>query len=215
MIAQDKEIVKVILLLTGSIQGTRQRVNDFKVNFNRFNHLWEGNIDNSLKDFEKKTPTLQDYEDKLKKFTQVEEDIDKIQSAHLIGAMELKTEGLCNGLKHWSKEWKNKYAENLHKRARTNLYSLTEQTKHLDIKLKKEVKDIDSLGMTMETLEDIRKIQAEIDMKFTPVNEMYNLLENFLPNGLTDKEELDARTMLNNNWDSVIKFAEFKQKELQ
>jgi hypothetical protein len=40
--------------------------------------------------------------------------------------MELKTEGLCNGLKHWSKEWKNKYAENLHKRARTNLYNLTE-----------------------------------------------------------------------------------------
>lgn len=40
----------------------------------------------------------------------------------MIGAMELKTEGLCNGLMHWSKEWKNKYAENLHKRARTNLY---------------------------------------------------------------------------------------------
>jgi len=72
--------------------------------------------------------------------------------------MELKTEGLCNGLKQWSKEWKNKYAENLHKRARTNLYNLTEQTKHLDIKLKKEVKDIDSLGMVMETLEDIRVI---------------------------------------------------------
>lgn len=145
----------------------------------------------------------------------MEEEIDKIQESHLIGAMELKTEGLCNGLMHWSKEWKNKYAENLHKRARTNLYQLTEQTKHLDIKLKKEVKDIDSLGMVMETLEDIRVIQAEIDMKFTPVNEMYNLLENFLPNGLTDKEELDARTMLNNNWDSVIKFAESKQKELQ
>jgi hypothetical protein len=58
----------------------------------------------------------------LKKFTQVEEEIEKIQESHLIGAMELKTEGLCNGLMHWSKEWKNKYAENLHKRARTNLY---------------------------------------------------------------------------------------------
>lgn len=40
--------------------------------------------------------------------------------------MELKTEGLCNGLKHWAKEWKNKYAENLHKRARSLLDSLTE-----------------------------------------------------------------------------------------
>jgi len=41
-------------------------------------------------------------------------------------------------------------------------------------------------------------------MSFTPVNEMYVLLENFLQNGLTDKEELDARTMLTNNWDSLI-----------
>jgi len=114
------------LLLTGSIQGTRQRVNDFKINFNRFNHLWEGNIEKSLKDFETKQPSLQDYEDKLKKFTQVEEEIEKIQESHLIGAMELKTEGLCIGLMHWSKEWKNKYAENLHKRAKTNLYQLTE-----------------------------------------------------------------------------------------
>jgi hypothetical protein len=29
MIAQDKEIVKVILLLTGSIQGTKNKINDF------------------------------------------------------------------------------------------------------------------------------------------------------------------------------------------
>jgi dynein heavy chain len=36
-------------------------------------------------------------------------------------------------------------------------------------KLSKEVKDIDSLGYVMETLEDIRKLQAEIDMKFNPV----------------------------------------------
>jgi dynein heavy chain len=30
MIANDKEIVKVILLLTGSIQGTRNKVAEFK-----------------------------------------------------------------------------------------------------------------------------------------------------------------------------------------
>ena len=32
-----------------------------------------------------------------------------------------------------------------------------------------EVKDIDSLGYVMENLEDIRKMQAEIDVKFNPV----------------------------------------------
>lgn len=33
MIAKDKEIVKVILLLTGSIQGTKNKVEHFLVSF--------------------------------------------------------------------------------------------------------------------------------------------------------------------------------------
>jgi dynein heavy chain len=56
----------------------------------------------------------------------VEEEIGKIPDAQMIGAMELKTEGLQNGLRNWAKEWKNKYAENLHKRARNLLDTLTE-----------------------------------------------------------------------------------------
>lgn len=39
----------------------------------------------------------------------------------------------------------------------------------LSTKLSKPVKDIDSLGYVMETLEQIRKEQAEIEMKFNPV----------------------------------------------
>ena len=78
MIAQDKEIVKVILLLTGSIQGTRQRVNDFKIHFDKFNHLWSSDINDTIKKFEKKNPSIQEYEDILKKYSIVDEDIEKI-----------------------------------------------------------------------------------------------------------------------------------------
>jgi len=35
--------------------------------------------------------SLQDYEDALKRFTQIEEDIDKVTESYQIGAMELKT----------------------------------------------------------------------------------------------------------------------------
>jgi len=45
----------------------------------------------------------------------------------------------------------------LHKRARNNLDTLTEQTKNLGIKLHKDVKDIASLGYVMESLEEIRR----------------------------------------------------------
>ena len=53
------------------------------------------NVQDSINEFTKKNPSLQDYEDQLKKFTSVEDEIEKISNSHLIGAIELKTENLC------------------------------------------------------------------------------------------------------------------------
>jgi len=44
-------------------------------------------------------------------------------------------------------------------------------------------------------------------MKFNPVIEMYTLLDNYLPGGITDKDEMDARSMLRKNWDDLIDYA--------
>lgn len=110
MIAQDKEIVKVILLLTGSIQGTRNKVTEFLSSFKKFAWLWTDNISDNIKAFSKKNPSLQDYEDALKKFSNIEEDIEKIEISHKIGAMELKTSSLCTGLRQHAKDWKAQYS---------------------------------------------------------------------------------------------------------
>lgn len=56
MIAQDKEIVKVILLLTGSIQGTRNKVQEFLSDFKKYEWLWTNVIQDSIKAFSKKNP---------------------------------------------------------------------------------------------------------------------------------------------------------------
>jgi len=158
MIAQDKEIVKVILLLTGSIQGTRNKVQDFKLSFNKFQWLWKDSISDSIKNFNKKlpAPTLQDYDDKLKEFSALLDLIEVIPQFNLIGAMELKTENLTQRLKQCAKDWKHSFAEDLHRRANQQLDALTEQTKMLDNRLKKKVEVIDGLQLMMETLEIIR-----------------------------------------------------------
>jgi dynein heavy chain, axonemal len=50
-------------------------------------------------------------------------------------------------------------------------------------------------------------------MKFNPVMEMYSLLDNYLPGGITDKDEMDARSLLRRNWDILIQQAEIRGKE--
>ncbi|KAL4479549.1 hypothetical protein ABPG72_018535, partial [Tetrahymena utriculariae] len=215
LVACDKEIVKVILLLTGSIQGTKNKVNEFLSGFDKFEWLFKESIQQSLKKFSKNGPTLQNYEEQLKRFSKIEEEIAKIVPSYNIGAMELMTQNIQIQLSTWAKEWKLQYSQDLHKRARNLLDNLTEQTNVLSIKLSKPVKDIDSLGYFMETLEQIRKDQAEIDTRFNPVQEMYSLLDNYLQGGITDKDEMDARTLLTTNWETLIQQAEIKAKEYQ
>jgi len=107
MIAQDKEIVKVILLLTGSIQGTKNKVSEFLSEFDKYSWLYKKNITDEIKSFTKKGPTLQNYEDALKEFTRIEEEIEKVTESYQIGAMELKTVKqnvtlIVEGLKSWA-----------------------------------------------------------------------------------------------------------------
>jgi dynein heavy chain len=63
-IAKDKEIVKVILLLTGSIQGTKNKVNEFLASFEQYSWLWSRRSDEALKLFNKNNPQLEDFEEK-------------------------------------------------------------------------------------------------------------------------------------------------------
>jgi dynein heavy chain len=105
-IAKDKEIVKVILLLTGSIQGTKNNVKKFLDSFERYNWLWKQKIDESLKRFNNKGPSLEDFENKLKEFVSFEDEINLIGNYHQIGALNLKSESVKLGLKKWIESWK-------------------------------------------------------------------------------------------------------------
>ena len=79
---------------------------------------------------------------------------------HQIGAMALKTKSIKQSLKDWIEEWKVAYSQDLHKKARANLETLTDDIKQIQIKLSREVRDLDSLGFVMNTLEEIRKEES-------------------------------------------------------
>jgi dynein heavy chain len=70
------------------------------------------------------------------------------------------------------------------------------------------------LGHVMFALERIRKEQAEIEINFTPVFDMYNLLDTYLAGGITDKDEMEQRSLLSTNWTNLITTAEQKGNEM-
>ena len=213
-IAKDKEIVKVILLLTGSIQGTKNAVTTFVDSFEEYQWLWNKRINDELKLFTSTQPQLEDYEEKLGEFTSFENKVNKIQSSHQIGALNLTTDHLKDGLKSKIQQWKEAFSRELHKKAKSSLDHLTDDIKQLKFKLQKDATDIDTLGNIMYALEEIRKKESDIDLQFRPVTEMYNLLEIHLSN-VMDKEEMDAKSILEKRWKELVQLAETTRNKLQ
>lgn len=44
LIAQDKQVVKSVLLLTGSVEGIKQQVADYLSNFDKYSFLWKESL---------------------------------------------------------------------------------------------------------------------------------------------------------------------------
>ncbi len=103
LITQDKEIVKMVLLLMGSIQGTKNKVTEVLSRFGKFEWVWKKNIHASLKEFKKDGAQLYSYEHQLNKFNEVETEVEAIQPTFVIGAMILKTGPLRQSLKVYFK----------------------------------------------------------------------------------------------------------------
>lgn len=118
-----------------------------------------------MKKFRDKNPKLEDYEEKLKEYSNIQQKITDITSIKQIGALNLKTENLKHGLINWVKVWKDGFSKDLHKKAKISLGDLSDHIKGLKLKLDKPAKDIDSLGHVMSALEEIRKNESSIEME--------------------------------------------------
>lgn len=184
--------------------------------FEKYNWLWKKKIDKELNSFNDGNPQLEDFENKLSDFAQSEAEVGTILIQHQIGALSLKTNNVKTGLHKWIVLWKDAYAKDLLKKAQTNIDNLTEEIKHIRLKIEKPAKDVDSLGNVMYALEEIRKKQSTIEIEFRPVIEMYNLLENYLDDEDINKEgNKDPSQIINKDWDELVQQAVQVRNNLQ
>jgi len=214
-IAQDREILKVVLLLTGSIQSAKNMCDEYLEEFKVYGWLWQNDIGKDYKAFKEEGPSLDEFAHKLRYFVGVENQLDSIVKKHQISALCLHTDSLTGSLKDIAKKWKESFASELHKDAYAKLETVSEMIKGTTKKLSREVSsgDIDALGYVMQTLQEVRAKQSEIELDFIPIQHMYKILDENLPD-IMDKEEQDARCALQSNWTKLLSESETRQEEL-
>ena len=92
-ITKDIEIVRTVLLLTGSMQGLKQDVKRYLDQFYKYEWLWKDDMQQAYKSFLSRKPTIDDYENCLKRFENVDAEVKQQASVQVIGALRLTTKG--------------------------------------------------------------------------------------------------------------------------
>jgi len=74
----------------------------------QYDWLWKADKDAKYAEFSATSPTLEDYEGQLKSFGEVQKEIEKFSSIHIIGALSLNTKNLKSHLSRECDDWKIK-----------------------------------------------------------------------------------------------------------
>jgi dynein heavy chain len=204
-IASDKEIVKSVLLLTGSIEGTKAQVMDYIDTFKRFDFLYMNDLQSEYAAFMKTNPSLESFENELKKYMAIEEEIQRIPPVHNIGAMSLETQPMKYSLKAEAAAWKTQFAKNLHSQGKEQLRSIHDYMRETTLKLNRKIEDLEDVRMVMKVLKEIRNREAEIDTTMTPIEEIYSLLGRYQVR--VPKEETDTVSDLRYGWSKMKSLA--------
>jgi dynein heavy chain len=213
VISKDREIVRVVLLLTGAVEGAKRQVYEYLETFTKYNFLWQDDKAGAYKEFMAKDPTLEDFEQELKKYVTYEAEIAHIPARHSIGALSLETAPMKMALKDECQAWKSQYAENLHLQAKEELEEITQWIHDTTRFLKREVTDLEDVRTAMTYLANIREKESTLDMVFGPVEEKYALLARYEVR--VPKEETDTVTDLGYSWKKLKKISDDMTERLR
>eukprot|EP00854_Cymbomonas_tetramitiformis_P001067 gene1068-1616_t len=205
MITKDKEIVKVVLLLTGSIEGTKSQVMDYIGNFNKYSFLWKQDMQKEYENFMATEPSLEMFEAELKKYMAIEHEIAQIPPVHNIGALSLETQPMKHSLKSEAATWKAQFAKNLHKQGHDDLKKMFNYMRETTLKLNRKVEDLEDVRTAMGVLKEVRERESEIDHLMVPIEEIYSLLGRYEVR--VAKEETDMVGDLRYSWKKLRKLA--------
>lgn len=204
----DTEIIKVAILLTGALHGTKNQVHEYLATFKKYDWLWKEDMEFRYNQFMKRNPSIQDFEHELRHFMQVEAEITHMAPVHNIAVLSLNTKNLKLQLRNECRQWKVQYSDRVHQQARAALGALTEYIRVTTLKLSTPVESLDTLRFIMGVLREVRERESAIEMEINPILDMYDMLEHFLPGGYMDKDEMDQKSVVRSAWRKLVDYAE-------
>ncbi|GBG28853.1 Dynein heavy chain 5, axonemal [Hondaea fermentalgiana] len=207
-IGKDVQIVRSVLLLTGALLGTKNHVRDYLAQFTVYDWLWKDDMEFMYKRFIDRNPSIDEFEAELSRFVSIESQIRQIPGVHNIGALSLNTNNLKLQLQSEASQWKVQYSDKVHQQASEAMENLLEYIRLTHQRVGREVNSLESLRFVMSVLKEVRERESTIEQEITPILDMYDMLDHYLPPGVVGKEEMDKKGIIRSSWRKLGDFAE-------
>ena len=205
MIARDHVIVKAVLMLTGCVEGTKQAVLDFVGTFGKYDFLWKLDLAAEYAAFVRTAPSVEGFENELRKYMALEVEVGAITPSHTIAALRLHTGPLRASLKAEAAAWKTAFAKNLHSQALEDLRAMHDYLRDSTVKMSRKMEDLEDVREVMDLQRELRDREAEIDTLMTPIEEIYALLTRYEVR--VPREETELLMDLRPNWRKLHKLS--------
>ncbi|XP_008567303.1 PREDICTED: dynein heavy chain 5, axonemal, partial [Galeopterus variegatus] len=211
-ISDNKEIVKLVSVLSTIINSTKKEVITSMDCFKCYNHIWQKEKEETVMTFTMKTPLLSEFESQILYFQNLEQEINAEPEYICVGCIALYTADLKFALTAETKAWMVVIGRHCNKKYRSEMENIFTLIEEFNKKLNRQIKDLDDIRIAMAALKEIREQQISIDFQVGPIEESYALLNKY--GLLIAKEEMDKVDTLHYAWEKLRIRASEVQNEL-
>ncbi|XP_055427468.1 dynein axonemal heavy chain 8 isoform X1 [Bubalus kerabau] len=211
-VAEHKDISKLVLLLSSSVNSLRKAVHEALQDFQKYKTLWTEDRDVKVKEFLANNPSLTEIRSEILHYATFEQEIDELKPIIVVGALELHTEPMKLALSIEAKAWKMLLCRYLNEEYKKKMSDMIAFINEYLKKLSRPIRDLDDVRFAMEALSCIRDNEIQMDMTLGPIEEAYAILNRFEVE--VTKEESEAVDTLRYSFNKLQSKAVSVQDEL-
>ncbi|XP_078503479.1 dynein axonemal heavy chain 8 isoform X2 [Lissotriton helveticus] len=178
-VAEHKDISKLVLLLSSTVNSFRKVVGGALQEFQKFKVLWTDDRESKVKQFMAGNPTLPEMKSEIQYYATLEQEIEDLNPSVFVGAIEMNIEPLKLALSVEAKAWKLLLCQYLHEEYKKKMSDITTFTAEYLNKLSRPIGDLDDVRFAMEALANIRDNEIMMDMSLEPIEEAYSILNTY------------------------------------
>ncbi|XP_063137599.1 dynein axonemal heavy chain 5 isoform X2 [Rattus norvegicus] len=211
-ISDNKEIVKLVSVLSTVISSTKKEVITSMDRFKCYNHIWQKEKEDTIMTFIAQNPLLSEFESRILYFQSLEQEINAEPEYICVGSIALYTADLKFSLTAETKAWMMVLGRHCNRKYRSEMENIFTVVEEFQKKLNRPIKDLDDIRIAMAALKEIREQQISTDFQVGPIEESYALLNKY--GLLVAKEEMDKVDTLRYAWEKLLARASDVQNEL-